>query len=175
MPPRPVITGPLWAAPDRACCRSTEGISVGYGDVYGAYLEYQDLPLDGLPAGRYVLVHSSQRRRPAAPRDQSRANDSASVLLDLRWHAGAPKDRTVTQLRSCPDSADCAHVPKRRAHAALAHATRDYVPERPGHDLARRRLVGTAVELRRARSAWTPPSAWQQRRSTPGAPGGAGR
>src|SRR5919106_2390875 len=34
-----------------------EGISVGYGDNYPAHLEYQDLPLDGLPGGRYVLVH----------------------------------------------------------------------------------------------------------------------
>ena len=41
-----------------------EGISVGYGDDYAAYLEYQDLPLDGLPGGRYVLVHrvNSDRR-----------------------------------------------------------------------------------------------------------------
>src|SRR4051794_34723123 len=34
-----------------------EGISVGYGDAYSAFLEGQDLPLSGLAAGRYVLVH----------------------------------------------------------------------------------------------------------------------
>src|SRR4051812_41262163 len=98
-PPRPVITG-------RCGLRRTgllqiqEGISVGYGDVYGAYLEYQDLPVDGLPDGRYVLVHSVNVD--GRLHELTRDNDSASVLLDLRWRDGTP---TVSQLRVCPDSA----------------------------------------------------------------------
>jgi hypothetical protein len=35
----------------------TEGISVGYGDDYDAYLEGQYLDVTGLPAGEYELVH----------------------------------------------------------------------------------------------------------------------
>src|SRR6187401_3097568 len=34
-----------------------EGISVGYGDDYSAFLEGQSLPLDGLLHGRYLLIH----------------------------------------------------------------------------------------------------------------------
>lgn len=33
-----------------------EGISLGYGDVYGPDLEGQDIDITGLPSGRYVLV-----------------------------------------------------------------------------------------------------------------------
>src|SRR4051794_5955713 len=79
-PARPAITG-------RCGLRQTgllqirEGISVGYGDVYSAYLEYQDLPLDGLPGGRYVLVHSVNVD--GHLHEVTRDNDSASVLLDL--------------------------------------------------------------------------------------------
>jgi hypothetical protein len=116
-PPRPVITGRCGLR-GPSLLQVTEGISVGYGDVYHAYLEYQDLPLDGLRAGRYVLVHSVDAGRQL--HEASRANNSASVLLDLRWHAGAPKVRTV---RVCPQSGRC-DVP-------LAHAT-GFVPNDPG-------------------------------------------
>ena len=34
-----------------------EGISVGHGDNYRAFLEGQSLRLNGLRSGRYVLVH----------------------------------------------------------------------------------------------------------------------
>ena len=79
-----------------------EGISVGYGDDYAAYLEYQDLPLDGLPGGRYVLVHrvNSDHRI----QELSYANNAASVLFDLRWQSGRPYLRV---LASCPDTARC--------------------------------------------------------------------
>ena len=39
------------------CCGMTQGISVGFGDAYAANLEGQYLRLNGLRAGRYVLVH----------------------------------------------------------------------------------------------------------------------
>jgi hypothetical protein len=79
-----------------------EGISVGYGDDYRAFLEGQDLPLNGLQAGRYVLVHrvNSERRL----RELSYANNAASVLLDLRWRQGVP---SVRLLRTCPETARC--------------------------------------------------------------------
>jgi glucose/arabinose dehydrogenase len=81
-----------------------EGISVGYGDDYGAHLEYQDLPLNGLADGRYVLVHrvnADQRLR-----ESNYANDAASVLLDLRWRKGQPLLRI---LRTCEHSGRCEH------------------------------------------------------------------
>ena len=78
----------------------TEGISVGYGDDYQANLEGQYLPLNGLPAGRYVLVH--RVNADGRLRELDRANDAASLLLRLRWRRGVPYVRV---LAVCPDSA----------------------------------------------------------------------
>ena len=85
-----------------------EGISVGYGDAYSAFLEYQDLPLDGLPTGRYLLVHHVNADRRL--HELSYENNTASVLLDLRWRGGAPH---LFVLASCPESAAC--VPPRES------------------------------------------------------------
>ena len=86
-----------------------EGISVGYGDAYAAFLEYQDLPLDGLPAGRYVLVH--QVNADGRLRELSYANNAASVLLDLRWRRGVPYLRALAY---CEGSPSC-------SRSSLAH------------------------------------------------------
>jgi hypothetical protein len=81
----------------------SEGISVGYGDDYSAFLEGQDLPLDGLAAGRYVLVH---RVNPdLGLRERSYANNASSLLLDLQWTGGEPHVRV---LASCPGVDRCA-------------------------------------------------------------------
>ena len=105
---------PLLAAPDKPVYTTNcglrqpdllqvdEGISVGYGDIYSAYVEYQELELTGLPSGRYVLVHRVNGN--GALHEVSRANNTASVLLDVSWSHGVPH---VRQLRSCPDSARC--------------------------------------------------------------------
>jgi glucose/arabinose dehydrogenase len=90
-----------------------EGISVGYGDDYGAHLEYQDLPLDGLPDGRYVLVHRANADHRL--RESNYANNAASMLLDLRWRKGQP---IVRILRTCEETARC----DRPATATLARA-----------------------------------------------------
>jgi glucose/arabinose dehydrogenase len=79
-----------------------EGISVGYGDTYPAHLEYQDLPLDGLPDGQYVLVH--QVNEDHSLRELTYANNASSLLLDLHWHNGEPM---VQILASCPDTDRC--------------------------------------------------------------------
>ena len=79
-----------------------EGISVGYGDDYAANLEGQSLPLTGLPAGRYVLVHSVNVRRRLQETDYG--NNASSLLLRLRWRSGTPRIRV---LRRCPDTARC--------------------------------------------------------------------
>jgi hypothetical protein len=79
-----------------------EGISVGYGDAYSAFLEYQDLPLDGLASGRYVLVH--RVNADGKLHELSHANNAASVLLDLRWRRGVPHLRALAY---CEGSASC--------------------------------------------------------------------
>jgi hypothetical protein len=86
--------------------RVSEGISVGWGDNYVAYLEGQSLPIGGLGNGRYVLEHRVNTDRGLRETDYS--NDAASVLLDFRWKHGRPH---VTLLASCPDSSRCDTVP----------------------------------------------------------------
>jgi glucose/arabinose dehydrogenase len=99
--PEAVYTGRCaLSQPNRLRLRA--GISVGYGDDYSAYLEGQDLSLDGLPDGRYVLVHRVNANRRL--HELSFANNAASVLLDLRWQAGKPYVRV---LATCPDTARC--------------------------------------------------------------------
>ena len=100
-PPEPVFTRRCGLTqPGRLTMR--EGVSVGYGDDYSAFLEGQDLPLNGLPAGRFLLVHRVNADR--GLRELSYANNAASVLLDLRWQNGQPSLRIIDR---CPDTADC--------------------------------------------------------------------
>jgi hypothetical protein len=100
-PRNPVYTGRCGLErPDLREMR--EGISVGYGDDYSAFLEGQDLPLDDLPAGRYVLVHRVNQDRGLA--ESSYANNAASVLFDLRWTGETPALRVLAQ---CPDTDRC--------------------------------------------------------------------
>jgi hypothetical protein len=82
--------------------RLVEGISVGYGDDYPANLEGQSLPLTGLAAGRYVLVHRVNAGRRL--RESGYANNSASLLFRLRRRGGVP---FVRELYSCTDTARC--------------------------------------------------------------------
>jgi hypothetical protein len=79
-----------------------EGISVGYGDDYSAFLEGQSLPLDGLPGGRYLLIHRVNEA--GGLRELSQANNAASVLLALHWRNGRPH---IQVLARCPRSASC--------------------------------------------------------------------
>jgi hypothetical protein len=103
-----------------------EGISPGFGDFYAAHLEYQDLPIDGMRDGRYVLVHRVNVDRRLQESDYG--NDAASVLLSLRWRNGVPH---LAVLGTCPDSARCdkpgggsavpAAAPARAAAASPVH------------------------------------------------------
>jgi glucose/arabinose dehydrogenase len=98
---RPVFTGRCGLGrPD--LMRMREGISVGYGDDYSAFLEGQDLPLDGLPEGRYVLVNKVNTNHRL--HELSYKNNAASVLLDLRWHGAQPD---INVLQTCPDTSRC--------------------------------------------------------------------
>jgi Lysyl oxidase len=86
----------------------TEGISVGYGDVYEPNLEGQSLRLAGLPAGRYVLVHRVNVGRRL--RETSYANNAGSILLRLGRRGHRP---SVRVLRRCADAAHCPARPGR--------------------------------------------------------------
>jgi hypothetical protein len=66
-----------------------EGISPGYGDDYVPALEGQYVVLDGVPAGRYRLVHRANPER--ALRESDYSNNTASVLLELSWRDGKPR------------------------------------------------------------------------------------
>jgi hypothetical protein len=82
--------------------RLREGISVGFGDDYAAVLEGQSVPLAGLPAGDYVLVHRVNGGRRLLETDHS--NNAASLRLRLTWRGSEPRVRT---LRACPGRAAC--------------------------------------------------------------------
>jgi hypothetical protein len=100
-PPQPVYTGRC-GLDQPGLLRMNEGISVGYGDDYSAFLEGQDLPLSGLPDGRYVLVH--RVNADGRLRELSYANNAASVLFDLSWPGGLPQIRVLAR---CPDTDRC--------------------------------------------------------------------
>lgn len=84
--------------------RVEEGISVGYGDDYPAFLEGQSIDVTDVAAGEYELVH---RANPdGALHEMSPANNASSILLRLERPEGAAA--RVTVLRTCPDSEFCA-------------------------------------------------------------------
>jgi hypothetical protein len=87
--------------------RVTEGISVGYGDVYAARLEGQYIDVTGLPYGRYVLV---QRVNPTGRLlDEHSDNDVSSMLVELTPRgSGRTRARIVewcSNSDSCPERA----------------------------------------------------------------------
>jgi hypothetical protein len=100
-PSRPVYTGSC-GLEQPGSLTMREGISVGYGDDYSAFLEGQDLPISWLPEGRYVLVH--RVNADGLLEELSRANNAASLLLELSWYQGTPHIRV---LETCPDTANC--------------------------------------------------------------------
>jgi hypothetical protein len=83
-----------------------EGISPGYGDNYLPYLEGQSLPLTGLKAGQYLLVHRANPDH--ALHESDYTDNAASVLVDLQWHGQVP---VVNELATCPNSATCSAGP----------------------------------------------------------------
>jgi hypothetical protein len=67
--------------------RVRQGLSAGFGDAYGAYLEGQSIDLSGVPAGEYLLVHRVNPARRLLERRYD--NNTACVRFTLRW----PEDR----------------------------------------------------------------------------------
>ena len=73
-----------------------EGSSVGYTDRYPGFFHGQDLDITKVPNGLYWLVH--QANADFHLREARYDNDTASLLVRIRWHGGTP---TVTPLRAC--------------------------------------------------------------------------
>jgi hypothetical protein len=135
-PPQPVLTERCGLY-EPGLLTVSEGISVGYGDIYPAYVEFQDLPLDGLRAGRYVLVHTVDPE--GRLHELSKSNNSSSVLLDIRRRRGTPD---VTLLRECPDTARCDISRSARARAAASGTPVN--PPAEGREIPRDRAVPRA-------------------------------
>jgi Lysyl oxidase len=79
-----------------------QGISVGYGDDYPAYLEGQSIDITGIPSGRYELVHRVNVDR--SLRESNYSNNSASVLLNISLGRKRADARLV---RRCPGKDWC--------------------------------------------------------------------
>ena len=72
-----------------------EGISVGWGDDYGAFLDSQHIDVTDIPAGRYVLVHTvnATGRLLEARAD----NNSATALITLSRVQGRMRVRVLSR------------------------------------------------------------------------------
>ena len=103
-PPQPVFTGYCGRGQTQLLGVS-EGISVGYGDVYFANLEGQFVDLTGVPAGEYYLVHRVNADRKLAESDYT--NDAASLLLDLSWPHGTTSAPSAKVLLGCNSTDAC--------------------------------------------------------------------
>jgi len=76
-----------------------QGITVGYGDDYAAYLEGQSLDITGLPSGLYELVHRANGD--GRVRESRYGNNASSVLLRIEWSRGRQQLPRLEQLRTC--------------------------------------------------------------------------
>ncbi len=85
--------------------RVVEGSSPGYRDRYPAFFHGQDIEIQGLPAGLYVLVHEANPER--LLRETSYANNAASVLVRLTWPDGRDEEPSVEVVRRCEASSAC--------------------------------------------------------------------
>jgi hypothetical protein len=83
--------------------RILEGLSPGFGDDYVPLLEGQYIDVTGLAPGRYLLVHRVNADHDI--REESYANNAASVLLDLERDSNGRA--AVSILATCPQSASC--------------------------------------------------------------------
>lgn len=81
------------------------GISVGFGDDYKPHLEGQEFDITGLPAGRYLLVHSVNPARVLLER--AYGNNVASLAFALSWPDGQRRPPRIDVIDRCPNSSTC--------------------------------------------------------------------
>ena len=87
------------------------GISVGWGDRYGAQLEGQYIDVTRVPTGTYVLVHRLNLDGKLAESEYD--NDASSVRFRLVWREDPSRLPRIKLLRRCAGSADCPWDPDR--------------------------------------------------------------
>ncbi len=103
-PPHPVFkTSCGRGAPE--LLRLVQGISVGYGDKYGAGLAGQSFDVTGLPEGEYLVVHRVNRGRRL--RERSYANNVGALRMRLEWPRGPDERPRVIPIRRCSGSLAC--------------------------------------------------------------------
>jgi hypothetical protein len=88
----------------------TEGISVGWSDVYLAYVEGQYIDITKVAPGRYVLSNQVNVGHPLA--ETRLGNDAASLLIRLSWPHGRRQFPALRILATCPHEKTC-HLPRR--------------------------------------------------------------
>jgi hypothetical protein len=82
-----------------------EGLTPGWGDLYKASLEGQEIDITSLPAGTYQLVH---RANPTGRLiEKTLANNSSSLRIRVRWPHGHSSYPTVTIIGACPGTLGC--------------------------------------------------------------------
>ena len=90
------------AASNQRALSVEQGTSIGFTDLYPAYFHGQNLELQGVPAGIYLLVHRANPTMQLEEIDYT--NNDASLRIRLTWDGRAPRVQT---LRRCEGSADC--------------------------------------------------------------------
>jgi hypothetical protein len=83
-----------------------EGISPGWGDLYGPEREGQFVDVTGLPAGGYLVVNRVNAGR--AIRETRYDDDVAATAFDLEWPDGLSGEPTFTITGTCTGAAVCA-------------------------------------------------------------------
>ena len=83
----------------------TEGISIGWADLYPAVIPGQVLDITELPAGDYVLMNRVNPSRTL--HETSYRNDAAAVRINLRWQQGPHQLPRVRVLAVCPRQVRC--------------------------------------------------------------------
>jgi hypothetical protein len=82
-----------------------EGISVGYGDDYGAQLEGQYIDITKVPAGDYYLVHRANPKH--LIKETNYKNNVASVGVRITWPKGTKQAPKVVKEKICMHSDHC--------------------------------------------------------------------
>lgn len=93
---------------DPGATQITEGISVGWGDLYTGFNGGTDIDLTGVPAGRYYLVQKVNGT--GVVHELNYDNNAWSAAVDVAWPSGPDGAPTVTVLNSCPDSETCPYT-----------------------------------------------------------------
>ncbi len=103
-PPEPVYRGNCDPG-DPQALSVEEGISVGYGDVYSAFRDGQQIDLTGIPAGMYWLVY--RVNVPHRLVESNYRNNTSSLVFYLHWPHGMRRAPWVELRGRCDNGDHC--------------------------------------------------------------------